>query len=73
MVHRQKREMLLSTEAKEAYRKFAAELSEDERDNYPYDSGRSGLNSKAFTKVLRYEIANCLLIFKLTTFNNNVG
>ena len=46
--------MTLSKDAKEVYRKFAKELSDDERDNYPYDSVRSGLNAKALTKILRY-------------------
>ena len=54
LVHREKREMSLSPAAREVYQKFAKELSEEERENYPYDSGRSGLNSKALTKILRY-------------------
>ena len=53
IAHRKKRELTLTDEAKAEYQKFAKELTEDERDNYPYDSVRSGLNSKALTKVLR--------------------
>ena len=63
LMHRKKHEMPLSADAKAAYKKFANELSEDERENYPYDSGRSGLNSKALTKILRYEAVCSLLIY----------